>query len=74
MIHFIQQFLKIPKKIKNVKQLENFQSNEFTYDECSITKITSNDNFSFTFHSIDQPKLPKKSRKHQVKKSTNSFQ
>ncbi len=50
-------------QIKNAKQLEDFQSNDFTFDECSTTQITSNDNFSFTFHSFDQPKI----QKHQVR-------
>jgi hypothetical protein len=52
-------------QIKNAKQLEDFESNDFTFDECSTTQITSNDDFSFTFHSIDQPKISK-SQKHQV--------
>ncbi len=62
MIHFIQRVLKIQKKIKNTKQLENFQYN-ITFDECSTSQITSNDDFSFTFHSLDQPKI----QKHQVR-------
>ncbi len=41
MIHFIQRVLKIQKKIKNTKQLENFQYN-ITFDECSTSQITSN--------------------------------
>jgi hypothetical protein len=43
-------------QIKNAKELEDLNSHDFTFDQCSISQITSNDNFSFTFHSIDQPK------------------
>jgi hypothetical protein len=42
-------------QIKNAKEFEHLQKSQydnFTFDECS----TSNDDFSFTFHSIDQPK------------------
>lgn len=57
---FYSTILEEPKEkkiqIKNAQQLEDFQSNDFTFDECSSTQITSNDNFSFTFHSLDQPK------------------
>ncbi len=46
-------------QIKNAKQLEDLNSHDFTFDQCSISQITSNDNFSFTFHSIDQSKQTK---------------
>ncbi|CAF4815125.1 unnamed protein product, partial [Rotaria magnacalcarata] len=44
-------------KIKNAKQLEDFQTSQcedFTFDQCSTSQLTSNDDFSFTFHSNDQ--------------------
>lgn len=55
-------------QIKNAKQLEDFETSkneDFTFDQCSTSQITSNDNFSFTFYSIDQTKL-EKSKKLQV--------
>jgi hypothetical protein len=60
-------------QIKNAKELEDFNCNDFTFDECATSQITSNDNFSFTFHSIDQPNK-QKSQKHQVRSNkSNSF-
>ncbi|CAF1564561.1 unnamed protein product [Adineta steineri] len=53
--------------IKNARELEHLRISEcddFTFNECSISQVTSNDNFSFTFHSLEQPKL-QKTRKHQ---------
>ena len=70
---FYSTILEDPKEkkhqIKNAKEFEHLQISQyenFTFDECSTSQITSNDDFSFTFHSIDQPKKP---RKHQVKSS-----
>jgi hypothetical protein len=54
--------------IKNAEELESLKTSsyeDFTFDEFSSSRITTNDNFSFTFHSIDQPKV-KTSKKHQV--------
>jgi hypothetical protein len=55
-------------QVKSAQQFEHLRTSEcedFTFDECSISRVTSNDDFSFTFHSIEQPKT-RKSRKHQV--------
>jgi hypothetical protein len=52
-------------QIKNVNQSEYFECNDFTFDKCSTIATTSNDNFNFMFHSIDQTKI-EKSQKHQV--------
>jgi hypothetical protein len=52
--------------IRNAQQLEHLTKSDyddFTFDQCSISRVTSNDDFSFTFHSIEQPK----SRQHQVR-------
>ena len=56
-------------QIKNANEFEHLQTSQydnFTFDECSTSQITSNDDFSFTFHSNDQTKIQKKPRKHQV--------
>ncbi len=45
--------------ISTAQQLEDFQCNNFTFDECSTSQITSNDHFSFTFHSNDQTDIQK---------------
>ncbi len=55
-------------QVKSAQEFEHLRTSEcedFTFDECSISRVTSNDDFSFTFHSIEQPKTLK-SRKHQV--------
>jgi hypothetical protein len=54
------------KSAKEFEHLQTSQDNNFTFDECSASQVTSNDNFSFTFHSNDQTKIQKKPRKHQV--------
>ena len=63
-------------QIKNARELEHLRTSkyeDFTFDECSISRVTSNDDFSFTFHSIEQPKK-QKSRKNQVEnKRRQSF-
>ncbi|CAF1016607.1 unnamed protein product [Rotaria sp. Silwood1] len=44
-------------QIKNAKQfeeLERSKNEDFTFDQCSTSRITSNDDFSFTFQSNDQ--------------------
>jgi hypothetical protein len=54
--------------IQNAEQFESLKTSDyqdFTFDEFSSSRMTTNDNFSFTFHSIDQPK-EKTSKKHQV--------
>lgn len=51
------------KVIQNAKDLEEFNSTNFTFDEYSNNDLLSNENFSFTFHSIEPIK---KSQKHQV--------
>ena len=53
--------------IKSAKYLEDFNCNDFTFDEYSRNDLISNDNFSFTFHSIEQTKSKNKSEKHQVR-------
>ncbi|CAF1146796.1 unnamed protein product [Adineta steineri] len=60
--------------IKNARELEHLRISEcddFTFNECSISQVTSNDNFSFTFHSLEQPKL-QKTRKHQSTRTNHS--
>ena len=59
--------------IKNAKDLEDLNSNDFTFDEYSKSDLISNDNFSFTFHSIEQPKNKNKSDKHQVRSNQSSL-
>ncbi|CAF1217048.1 unnamed protein product [Adineta ricciae] len=63
-------------QVKNAQQLENLTKthsseqnhDDFTFDQCSISHLTSNDDFSFTFHSIEQSKLQgnKSRQKHQI--------
>jgi hypothetical protein len=60
-------------QIKNAKELEDFQCQDFTFDQCSTNQLSSNDNFSFTFHSIDQTKFDQSNRKHQVKFKKDSI-
>jgi len=50
-------------QIKTAKQLENVQCQDFTFDQCSTNDLSSKDEFSFTFHSIDQTKIERKSSK-----------
>ncbi len=57
-------------QIKNAKELEDINSNDFTFDQCSISQITSNDNFSFTFHSNDKSKQTKSSYENIFHSST----
>ncbi|UJR11698.1 hypothetical protein I4U23_015879 [Adineta vaga] len=71
-------------QIKNAQQLEhlskstykNNTNDDFTFDQCSISHLTSNDDFSFTFHSVEQPttKVQNKSfrRKHQSSRIQHS--
>ncbi len=59
MIHFIQRLDKNKIQIKNAKELEDFRSNDFTFDKYSTSQITSNHDFSFTFYSNGQPKIQK---------------
>lgn len=46
-------------EVKTAQQLQNLHENQyedFTFDQCSTSGLTSNDDFSFTFHSNDQTK------------------
>lgn len=46
--------------IRSAAQLEHLPKadcDDFTFDQCSISRVTSYDDFSFTFHSLDQPKV-----------------
>ena len=40
--------------VKSSDQLKQCQFNDFTFDQCSFNEMSTKDNFSFTFHSIDQ--------------------
>ena len=40
--------------IKSSDQLKQCQLNDLTFDQCSFNEIATKDNFSFTFHSVDQ--------------------
>ena len=65
---FYSTILEEPKEkkivIQNAKDLEELNSTNFTFDEYSNNDFLSNENFSFTFHSIEQQ--PKKKNKSQV--------
>ena len=55
-------------QIKNAKDLEDHQCEDFTFDQCSTNQSSTSDNFSFTFHSIDQTKSGKSEKVSQEKK------
>ncbi|CAF3624489.1 unnamed protein product [Rotaria socialis] len=65
-------------QIKNAKQLEDFQTSQyedFTFDQCSTSQLTSHDDFSFTFHSNDQAKSEKSKnyQKRQINHSSTPY-
>lgn len=67
---FYSTILEDPKEnkvvIQNAKDFEELNSNDFTFDEYPNVDRLSNENFSFTFHSIEPTKHKTKSEKHQV--------
>lgn len=60
--------------IKNADEFDayrDYRSTDFTFDQCSVTDLSSTENFSFTFHITDQQQSKDKGKEHSNKHQVN---